>query len=284
MLPIFNNITQKQIALPFYGFSFWLQLILITLVTGLVAGSYPALFLSSFNPVKVLKGTLKLQAGTTIFRKGLVVFQFVLSVVMITGTFIISHQINYIQSRNLGFDKENLVFMNLEGDILKKFDVLRDEALKLPGVKSITHSNQQPTTIQSSTVGVDWEGKNPGNLVSFSNDGVGYDFISTLKLKLVAGRDFSKDFPSDSAGFIINQAALERLGYHDPIGKPLTLWGNKGKIVGVVKDFHAGSMHEQIKPLILYLNPQMDYGFAVLRIQAGKTIVFPAWIRSTAKP
>jgi len=270
-LPYFNQITQKEIALPFNNLSFWLQLILVTLITGLVAGSYPALFLSSFNPVKVLKGTLKLQSGTTLFRKGLVVFQFVLSILMITGTIIISRQIAYIQSKNLGFDKENLVFLNLEGDILKKYDVLRNEALKLPGIKAITHSNTEPTSIQSSTIGVDWEGKNPGSQISFSNDGVGYDFISTLKLKLLAGRDFSKDFPGDSAGFIVNQAAVERLGYTDPLGKPLTLWGNKGKIVGVVENFHAGSMHDPIKPLILYLNPNMDYGFALLRIEAGKT-------------
>jgi len=270
-LPSFNQITQKEIELPFNNLSFWLQLILVTLITGLVSGSYPALFLSSFNPVKVLKGTLKLQSGTTLFRKGLVVFQFVLSILMITGTIIISRQIAYIQSKNLGFDKENLVFMNLEGDILKKYDVLRNEALKVPGVKSITHSNTEPTSIQSSTIGVDWEGKNPGSEISFSNDGVGYDFISTLKLKLLAGRDFSKDFPGDSAGFIVNQAAVERLGYANPIGKPLTLWGNKGKIVGVVENFHSGSMHDPIKPLILYLNPNMDYGFALLRIEAGKT-------------
>lgn len=270
-LPYFNQITQKQIELPFNDLSFWLQLVLITLITGIVAGSYPALFLSSFNPVKVLKGTLKLEAGTTIFRKGLVVFQFVLSILMITGTIIISRQIAYIQSQNLGFDKENLVYMNMEDDILKKFDVLRDEALKVPGIKGITHSNAQPTSIQSSTVNVDWEGKNPGTQISFTDDGVGYDFVSTLKLKLVAGRDFSKDFLSDSVGYIINQAALHRLGYTDPIGKSLTLWGNKGKIIGVLENFHAGSMHDEIKPLILYLNPNMDYGFALLRIEAGKT-------------
>ena len=131
LLPLFNQVTQKQIALPFDQPAFWLKLAAITLITGFISGSYPALFLSSFNPVKVLKGTLKLESGTTIFRKGLVVFQFVLSVILITGTIIISKQMNYIQSKNLGYDRENLVYIPLEGDLIPKYGVFKQEALRI---------------------------------------------------------------------------------------------------------------------------------------------------------
>jgi len=271
LLPLFNQVTQKQIELPFHQLQFWVQLLAITLITGVISGSYPALFLSSFNPVKVLKGTLKLDSGTTLFRKGLVVFQFVLSIVLIIGTIIISRQITYIQSINLGFDRENLVYVPLEGNLIKNYEVFKDEALKMPGIKSITRSSSPPTQMTSSTVGVEWEGKMPGTSISFSDAIVGYDFTNTVKLKMAAGRDFSRSFATDSDAYIINETAAKRLGYPDPIGRSLTMWGTKGKIIGVVKDFHSSSLHDQIKPLILRNGENMDSGIALVRTMPGKT-------------
>jgi putative ABC transport system permease protein len=271
LLPLFNQVTQKQIQLPFHQLQFWVQLLVITLITGIISGSYPALFLSSFNPVKVLKGTLKLDSGTTLFRKGLVVFQFVLSVVLIIGTIIISRQITYIQSINLGFDRENLVYVPLEGNLIKNYEVFKNEALKMPGIKSITRSTSPPTQMTSSTVGVEWEGKMPGTSISFSDAIVGYDFTSTVKLKMAAGRDFSRSFATDSDAYIINETAAKRLGYPDPIGRSLTMWGTKGQIIGVVKDFHSSSLHDQIKPLILRNGENMDSGIALIRTMPGKT-------------
>ncbi|HEY9001012.1 MAG TPA: ABC transporter permease [Mucilaginibacter sp.] len=271
ILPLFNEITQKQIELPFNDVKFWAELLLITFITGIVSGSYPALFLSSFNPVKVLKRTLKLDSGTILFRKGLVVFQFVLSVVLIIGTIIISRQISYIQSINLGFDRENMIYIPLEGNLVKKYEVLKQEALRMPGIRSVTRAENPPTKISPSTVGVEWEGKTPGTSISFSDDIVGNDFTSTVKLKMVAGRDFSKDFPTDSTAYIVNEAAVKRFGYADPIGKSITMWGVKGKIIGVVKDFHFSSLHDQIKPLIIRYGENIDYGFAIVRTAAGKT-------------
>jgi putative ABC transport system permease protein len=157
LLPVFNQVTQKEIELPFMQTAFWLKLAGITLITGLIAGSYPALFLSSFNPVKVLKGTLKLDSGTTFLRKGLVVFQFVLSVALITGTVIISRQMNYVQSRNLGYDKENLVYTTMEGDLGPKYQIFKNEALNMPGVQSVSRmSSASPDDIYGSTGAVDW--------------------------------------------------------------------------------------------------------------------------------
>lgn len=271
LLPVFNQITQKQIELPFYELSFWLKLVLITLITGIVSGSYPALFLSSFNPVKVLKGTMKLDAGTTLFRKGLVVFQFVLSVVLIIGTIIVSRQVNYVQSANLGFDRENLVYIPMEGNLAANYEVFKNEALKMPGIKSITRSSTQPTGMTSSTVNVQWDGKDPALNISFANAAVGYDFISTVKLKMVAGRSFSRDFATDTNGYMINETAAKRLGYANPIGRSLTIWGAKGTIIGVLKDFHFSSLHDQIKPLILFYGENARDGYVLVRTMPGKT-------------
>src|SRR6201996_5193779 len=154
ILPLFNQVTQKQLELPFSQVSFWIDLVVITVVTGVVSGSYPALFLSSFNPVKVLKGTLKLDAGTTLFRKGLVVFQFVLAVVLIIGTIIVARQMNFIQSKSLGYDRENLIYMPVEGELKSQYEVFKTEALKMPGIRSISVSGSSPTIIDNGTVSV----------------------------------------------------------------------------------------------------------------------------------
>ncbi|MDB5144321.1 MAG: Duplicated orphan permease [Mucilaginibacter sp.] len=283
LLPYFNQITQKQIELPFHEPLFWVKLLVITLITGVISGSYPALFLSSFNPVKVLKGTLKLDSGTTLFRKGLVVFQFVLSVVLIIGTLIISSQVSYIQSINLGYDRENLIYVPVEGNLAPNYEVFKNEALKMPGIQSVTRSSNNPTNISQSTIGVQWVGKDPSLNISFTDAAVGYDYISTMKLKMVAGRDFSKDFASDSAGYILNETALKRIGYTDPIGKSFTMWGNKGKIIGIVKDFHFNSLHEQIKPLVLQYGEKWESGTILVKTMPGKTKEALASLETVAK-
>jgi putative ABC transport system permease protein len=271
LLPMFNSVTLKQIELPFGQPFFWLNLVAITLVTGFIAGSYPALFLSSFNPIKVLKGTLKLEWGAVMFRKGLVVFQFVLSIVLILGTIVISRQINYIQSKNLGFDRDNLVYIPLSGDLKTKYDLFKTEALKMPGIQDVSRISDDPSDMQNGTGGVNWTGKDPNLNIEFTQAAVSYDFMRTMKLKMAQGRDYSKDFATDSVGYILNETALKRVGYKNPIGQPLTLWGKKGTIIGVVKDFHFTSLHEQIKPLIIRLDEKTVYGNIVIRTQAGKT-------------
>ncbi len=271
LLPAFNQVTQKQIELPFTRPVFWIGLTIITLVTGILSGSYPALFLSSFNPVKVLKGTLKLGSGVTLFRKGLVVFQFVLSITLIIGTIMVSKQVDYIQTKNLGYKRENLVYVPLDGDLPSKYEVFRQEVMTLPGIQSVSRTSFDPTNIENGTRGVEWTGKDPNSHIMFTNTSVGYDFVQSMKLTLVAGRDYSKDFPTDSTGYLINEAALARIGYKNPIGQPLTFWGKKGTIIGVLKDFHFNSLHEEIKPLIIRFGEQEGFGNAVIRTQPGQT-------------
>lgn len=271
-LPLFNFVTQKEMIIPFRELSFWLRLMVITLITGMISGSYPALFLSSFNPVKVLKGSLKLDSGAILLRKGLVVFQFVLSSILIIATVIVSQQVRFIQNRNLGYDRENLVYVPVEGELTSKFDVFKTDALSMPGIMSVTHISSTPTFIDSSTINVKWDGKDPNTSVAFENSGIGYDFVKTMKLRMVAGRDFSKDFPTDSGGYIINQVAQQKLGYANPIGKELTMWGRKGKIIGLVQNFHFQSLHKSILPLIIYFSREKQvFGDILIRTQAGKT-------------
>ncbi|HEV2479790.1 MAG TPA: ABC transporter permease [Puia sp.] len=271
LLPVFNRITAKSIAFP-YGVSFfWLSLLALTLVTGIVSGSYPALFLSAFRPIRVLKGSLKFDPSVAWFRKGLVVFQFVLSIILIIGTIVVSRQVDYVQSVDLGYSRENLVYIPLEGDLTAKYTTFRDQARQFPGVTAVSRANQDPTQLDNGTGGVDWDGKDPNNLVMFTNVSVGYDFVKTMKLKLTAGRDFSPDYPTDTVGYILNEEALRRVGYKNPIGRSFTLWRKKGTIIGIVKDFHFNSLHDPIKPLIIHYGEDEKYGQAIVRIQGSQT-------------
>ncbi|HVV56480.1 MAG TPA: FtsX-like permease family protein, partial [Mucilaginibacter sp.] len=271
LLPVFNSITQKQIAYPFANLSFWFGLVLLTLVTGIVAGSYPALFLSSFNPVSVLKGTLKLSSGATWFRKGLVVFQFSMSVILIIGTIVISKQVNYIQTKDLGYNRENLLYVPIEGDLPAKYETFRNEAMDMPGIKEVTRMTNAPVNFGSSTINVNWDNKDPNVNIMFTQIGVGYNFTKTMGLKLAEGRDFSPSYGTDTINYLINETALARIGYKDPIGRNFTMWGRKGKIVGVLKDFHFNSLHSPIYPLIVRLLKTQDYGCILIRTKAGQT-------------
>ncbi len=271
LLPVFNSVTQKQIEYPFAHPIFWLWLTGLTLVTGAISGSYPALFLSGFNPVLVLKGTVKLSTGSVWFRKGLVVFQFFMSIMLIIGTIVISKQVNYIQTKNLGYDRENLLYVPIEGDLPGKYEIFKNEALQMPGIKDITRITSQPTNFGSSTIGVNWDNKDPNLNIMFTQIGAGYDFIKTMGLKMAQGRDFSKDFGSDTLSYLINETALKRIGYKDPLGRSFTMWGKKGKIVGILKDFHFNSLHNPIYPLIVRLREKEDFGNMLIRTKPGQT-------------
>lgn len=270
-LPFFNQMTGKHIAFPYGSSSFWLWMAALTLVTGAIAGSYPALFLSSFQPIRVLKGSLKFSGGAVWFRRGLVVFQFLLSIVLIIGTIVIANQVSYVRTMNLGFDRENLVYIPLEGDLTGKYKTFKQEALRLPGVSDVSRITQTPTQIENGTGGVDWDGKDPNVLPMFTQASVGYDMARTLRLKFVAGRDFSPEFATDSVGYLINESALKKIGYKDPVGKRLSFWQKKGTIVGVLKDFHFNSLHEPIQPLIIRLREEESWGSALVRTKAGQT-------------
>ena len=282
-LPAFNSLTGKQLSLPASETIFWIRVIVLLVVVGFVAGSYPALFLSSLKPIKVLKGSLKFNWGATFFRKGLVVFQFALSIIMIVGMLVIYRQLDYVQTKNIGYDRESLLYIPLEGELGKKYSTFKEEAGRLPGIKEISKIRQSPTKIGNHTGDIKWVGKDPNLVASFVNTTVGYDFAKTMNLKFAEGRDFSKDYGTDSASFILNETAIKKIGYKDPIGKPIW-WGNhEGKIVGVLKDFHFASMHETIEPLIIRLDENRQWGTMLVRTEKGKTKEALAGLEKTSK-
>ena len=271
ILPTFNQLTAKEIQIPLNDSTFWLVIAGLVLVTGFISGSYPALYLSSFKPVRVLKGLPKFSNSALWFRKGLVVFQFMLSIILIIGTIVVSRQVDYIQHTNLGYDRENLVYIPLEGDLTGKYELFKNQAMQMPGIKSITRMTDNPTQIENGTGGVQWEGKDPNLAIDFTHSALGYDYMKTMHVQMVQGRDFSKDFATDSAGYILNESALKIIGYKDPVGKPITFWGKKGTIIGIVKDFHFNSLHSKIRPLVLRLGEDVGWGSALVRTAPGKT-------------
>ena len=267
LLPTFNSLTNKHITFRFTDATFWGMLLGMTLITGLIAGSYPALFLSSLNPIRVLKGAVRFGSGARLFRQGLVVFQFALSMLLIIGTIVVYRQIDFIQTKNLGFEREGMLYVSSEGELGPKYTTFKDELLRMPGIQSVTRMQGTPTNGFGSTGNVQWPGKDPKTSIQFQFSEVDYDFTKTLNVK-VAGRDFSKEFGADSANFLINETAARRIGYREPIGKPLTLWGKSGTIVGVIADYHQSSMHTPIEPFIAKLG---DGQIIIVRIRPGQT-------------
>jgi len=272
-LPAFNQLTGKEIVLPLAQPAFWLSLVVITLATGLLSGSYPAFYLSGFNPIRVLKAALPSGSrGDAVFRQGLVVFQFVLSVVLILATILITRQVQYMRNARLGYDRENLLYIPINGDLGKNLDVFRTEAAQLPGVAQISLLSGEPTVMNNGTMSLGWDGKDPNEHDRFIHASIGTGYLKTMKIGLAAGRDFDLvNFPTDSSGVILNQTAVALMGYKDPIGKPVYDGSRKSHIVGVVQDFHFQSLHEKILPLTLEPGRNAWFRSVLVRTQAGKT-------------
>lgn len=271
LLPAFNNLTEKHIVLPWRTPAFWLDIVSLWMVTGFVAGSYPALFLSSLRPVKVLKGILKFSPNAVFFRKGLVIFQFVLSIVLITGTIVIAQQIRYVRNKNLGYDKDNLVYIPFQGDLVGKYETFKQELSRLPGIAAVTRSTNAPSHIGTHFYDLDWEGKDPAARVVGIHNGIGYDYLDMMKIPVLEGRGFSRNYPTDSSTVLINETAAKLIGYKDPIGKWITFFQQRKTIIGVVKDFHLRSLHDPIQPLVLYLAENTDWGNTLVKIEPGRT-------------
>ncbi|KAA0989590.1 ABC transporter permease [Dyadobacter aurulentus] len=273
LLPLFNNLTDKTLSLPIGEPYFWGILLGMLFFTGILSGSYPALFLSSLNPLKTLKGLLpvsQINSGAHLFRRALVVFQFVMSMLLIVGTVVVYQQLEFIRSKDLGYNRENLIIIASDGELPQNYDTFKAELLKTTGVQAVTHMYANPLGNGSTTEGITWPGKDPQAAISFNNTAAGYDFAETMKIKFVDGRDFSPEFASDSTNYLINEAAAKRIGYKNPVGQPLTMWDKPGKIVGLMQDFHFNSLHEQIRPLIIRFSPG-HYGNILIRTQPGQT-------------
>lgn len=258
-LPYFNELTDKEIILDLSNPVLLGGLAAVTIFTGLIAGSYPALYLSGFEAVQVLKGSLRSSVGELLARKGLVVFQFFLSIVLIISTIVIYNQIQYTQTQNLGYEKENLINFPIEGDLSNKIDAFQNELRNIPNVASVSTINHSLLGRNSNTGGVSWEGKDPETNILFEMVGTNYGFLSTMGMEIKEGRDFSKAFGADSTKIIINEAAARVMQMEDPVGKKVDFWGGNWEIIGMVKDFHFQSMHSKIEPLIFRLDPSYNW-------------------------
>jgi putative ABC transport system permease protein len=254
-LPKFNEITGKALTLEFNP-TLVLSLLGILVVTGVTAGSYPALYLSAFNPASVLKGKFSTTLGELWARKGLVVFQFTLSVVFIVCVVVIYRQIEFLQRKNLGYNKDHIIYFEIEGKIAANPQTFVEEMKKVPGVINASVVSQSMVG-GGNTTNITWEGKDPEVKIPFAVRPVGYDVMEMLDLEFVDGRPFKREFTSDSSAVIFNESAIKAMGMTDPIEKTISLApGMDFQIIGVVKDFHYESLHENVGPLFFVLRPQ----------------------------
>lgn len=271
ILPWFNEVAGKSMTIPWMTPLFWLSGLLFTLITGLLAGSYPALYLSSFNPVKVLKGAFRVGRFAAMPRKVLVVFQFTVSIALIIGTLIVYRQIQFVKNRPVGYSREGLLQIQMtSNDFQGKQDILSTELKHTGVVSQMTESSSPVTGNWSNSGGFDWKGKDPAAESDFAVISVTPEYGSTVGFQLVEGRDFSRDYATDSSGFIINEAAARYMGLQHPVGETIK-WDNKRgqihrdfKILGVVKDMVINSPFEKVKQTIYRLagNP----GWITIRV------------------
>ena len=272
-LRVFNSLTGKELALNYFGnIGIFLGLVGIVLIVGIIAGLYPALFLSRFNPVRTLKGKLGTGGKSGSFRRFLVVAQFAISIILITGTIIIQNQLNYMRNRNLGFNKEQVVVIPVnDPGISQAYESIKTEFRQSPSVINATASSSVPgKPFMTITYRIEAppESEHPKFITYF----VDYDFLDTLGIELAAGRNFSKEFATDeSSAFILNETAVRKLGWDDPLNKQI-IWPSSllrrdaivktGRVIGVVKDFNVTSLHQVIEPVILHIRPKNFHGIS----------------------
>jgi putative ABC transport system permease protein len=271
-IPYFNDVVRKELSFSLLDIPALSAFVGVCLLGGLCGGAYPALYLAGFHPIHALRGSHKHKPGAGRFRQALVVFQFSWSIVLIVGTMTVYNQLSYIQTRNIGLERENLLHLDMQGETKKKYQAIKTELLKHPEFLSVSRSNQNPLNVGNSTWGPKWEGKDPETQYTINIIKAGFDYEETLGLNIVAGRPFSADRDvedKENMSFLINEEMARTMGFPDPIGQVIKFWGNTGKVVGVVQDFHINSMRRAIGPLIIRLDTQ-DAWRLDARIAAGK--------------
>ncbi len=287
ILPLFNELTGKNIVAPVGDPMVWVRLLSLALLTGIVAGSYPALFLSSLKPSRVLKGVVSFTRSSILMRKGMAVFQFGLSILLLIATIVMTRQTDFMQSVNLGYNKENLLYFSLEGELAnyKGYSAFKNEILSMPGVSMVDRSSEAPHAMaflvdendgvaenNTDDTAIKWEGRERGTPVGFKPSSVGFDFVDIMNLQVVEGRNFSRDFSTDSAdAFMVNEQAVREMGLKDPIGKWVSAWNKKGHIIGVLKDYNTNSLHERIRPLIIDVKEYEYFGVILVKTEPNKT-------------
>jgi len=288
LLPEFNQLCGKELALSFNDRNFISIILFITLITGFISGSYPALFLSSLQPIQILKRKLKSGSNNLITRKGLVVFQFAISIIIIICTIVVSDQLSFIKNSNLGFNKENIICIKMTRESNNKYEVLKNELKKSLDILSMSRSGSINSNEWNSTGDITWQGKEEKNTQTFWELNSDYDLASVFRVEMSRGRYFSEKFPTDQTNaFVINETAARLMGMKSPLNKEIQLGKKKGVIIGVTKDFHFSSFHNAIEPLIITIpeKSKQDLFFPTLaiRIKAGTQANSVASIEKTWK-
>lgn len=270
VLPVFNELSGKTLSVSLWDGRLLLTLVAISLGVGLLSGSYPALFLSGFQPVKVLKGNLRGLSGNRFFRHALVVVQFVVSIVLLIGTVVIFNQLRFIKNKHLGFDKANLLYMPMKGKIWNNKQALYNALANDPATSQFAISSDLPMQLTSGTINVQWPGKAPDNQTVFPSLDVSEGFFDVFQMKIISGRVFSKAFPGDSSNYILNETAVRTMGMTtaNAVGQQISFQDVKGTIVGVVADFNYKPMQVAIEPMVM--RPNRWGGIVFVRTQPGQ--------------
>lgn len=272
LMPVFNQVSGKTLTLDYTALPFWVALPTLTVLVGLLAGLYPAFLLSSFQPAKVLKGVLNVKAGRT-FRQALVVGQFALSIALIVCTILIYNQLQYMQAKNLGFDKAQLLYVRMGGELKKKAAHFRQELMKQSSIESAAAATSTLVDVGNETT-IEWEGQRPKDEFLITQMNVDPDFLSTVGMKLTAGSNFRPKVVTDTnQTYLINETAARRMGYTNQtaLGKRVKFWGKTGTIAGVVRDFHFRPLSVPIQPFIFRYGPGDFYFQMLVRTRPGQT-------------
>ncbi len=278
LLPQFNEITDKHMVVQITP-SLLAVALGTALFTGLLAGSYPAFYLTSFNPAAVLKGEIKNAIGEVWARKGLVIFQFTITIILIVGVIVIQKQTQYVYSKNLGYNRDNIIFFDQDGPISEKRDAFLTEIKRVPGVVNVATSSHSMTGQMSNTMGLEWRGKNPEEQLLFENFRIDESFQETMGMELVAGRWFDESFSNDSTKIVFNEAGIKQLGFtvEEAIGENILLWDEYDlEIIGVLKDFHFQSLHSAVDPAFFWMG---DTWNVAVRLEAGKEVATLAGVK-----
>lgn len=272
--PLFQELTEKslgwdQINAPLT----WVGLVGVWFFVSLAAGSYPAFYLSAFRPSDAIRGRASgKERGSSMQRSGLVVVQFATAVLLIVGTLVVQKQLDFMRQKSLGFDTEQILVVPLRDPGLQQsMDALKQEWLAVPGVQGVAFSSATPNRVLGSST-VQWEGAQSNEGLEMPHVMVDYDFMDVFNFELVAGRGFSRAFPTDAtSAYVLNEAAANAIGWDDPLGKRIKLWGRIGSVIGVVEDFHFASLHEAIGPIAFHFGPQR-YRVASVKIEAERMV------------
>ncbi len=269
LLPAYNTLVDKKLFIDYTSKEFWMFSVGLILITGVIAGSYPAFYLSGFQPVKVLKGKPTIGKGASLPRKILVTLQFGFSIVLIISMFVIYNQIQLVKGRDIGYSQENLITVPLNGSYHDNLKPIKLELMASGAVEAVTRANSSITEINSNNF-VSWPGKPDELKVIFSTIVMDYDWAKTMGVKMIEGRDFDENIKTDTIAICVNKAAVKIMGLKDPIGTELELWGKKRKLIGVYDDVLMGSPYEEVKPMFGVLDDW--WGSITIRLKKGQDL------------